>query len=103
MKVKLTRRLGQNKPGTVLDLTTPEAEFLVYRGHAEPVEEHGKTSGTRATTTAQSDDEQDDDLDSLTLSELKDRATEAGVATYGTKAEIADRIRTAPTVTDSND
>ena len=41
------------------------------------------------------DDVEPDDLDRLTRTELIDIAKALGVATYGTKAEIADRIRVA--------
>lgn len=57
MKVKLLARKGANKPGTVLDLSTTSAEFLIRTGYAEAAgedkepktEEPKKASG--ATTT----------------------------------------------------
>lgn len=57
MKVKLLARKGANKAGTVLDLSTTSAEFLVRTGYAEAVgeEPEGKTEEPKkasgATTT----------------------------------------------------
>jgi len=43
MKVKLLARKGANKAGTVLDLSTPSAEFLIRNGYAEAAGEGKET------------------------------------------------------------
>ena len=37
MRVRITRRIGQNASGTELDLTDAEAQWLTDRGYAEGV------------------------------------------------------------------
>lgn len=83
MKVKLNRRLGQNKAGTVLDLTQQEAEWLVTQRHGELVDD------------SKQDSPEEDDLSSVKLADLKAKAESMGVASYGTKREIAERIAAA--------
>jgi hypothetical protein len=55
MRVTVTRRTGQNEPGTTLDLTRTEAEWLVHRGYAD------MTSDDSDTTRDDTRDDHDDD------------------------------------------
>ena len=106
MKVQLTRRLGQNKAGSIIDRTHQEAQQLIQQGYGIHVDEPSPTVQPSSDEDTEADDQRldgdetkvnEDDLDTLSLADLKERATQAGVATYGTKAEIAERIRTALT------
>jgi hypothetical protein len=88
VKVKINRRLGQNKSGTVLDLSTDEAQWLVGRRLATHVPDP-----VGAPVPDETDDEADSDpLPNATLAELKAKADELGVASYGSKAHIMERI-----------
>ncbi|MBB1153499.1 SAP domain-containing protein [Amycolatopsis dendrobii] len=86
MRVTYTHRLGQNSKGTTRELTDTEAAWLIERGHARPAD--------TATDTPAADTAPDDTPapDAATLAELKARAEACGLPTYGTKAQLADRI-----------
>jgi hypothetical protein len=89
VRVKINRRLGQNKSGTVLDLSTDEAEWLIRRKLGEHVPDPVRAAVVDETD----DDEADDDpLPSATHAELKAKAEQLGIPSYGTKAQIQERI-----------
>ena len=95
MKVTLIRRLGQHKAGDTIDRTAPEAEQLIRQGYASHVAEPEQADAVDVDSSSADQQGGHDDLDDLTLAELKDIAAREHVASYGTKAEIAARIRTA--------
>jgi hypothetical protein len=89
VRVKINRRLGQNKSGTVLDLTIGEAEWLVGRRLATHVPDLARAPVADET-------EADDDLLlNATHAELKAKAEQLGIPSYGTKAQIQERITKA--------
>lgn len=94
MRIKLTSRLGQNQPGSIIDVTKTEADWLFLNGHARPADEHQAEPQDEPAEddTADSDS---DDLTGLTLAELKTKAEELGLPTYGNKAQLAGRIAEA--------
>lgn len=85
MKVKLLRRLGQNKAGAVVEYTDGEAEWLIDRELAE--EAKGSAKSSEEPKTPESDPDKEP-----TLAELKEQAEKLGLATYGSKAQIQERI-----------
>lgn len=105
MKIKLRTRLGQNPAGAVIDTSDSEAQWLVVHGKAlwMPVQDAETADAETADAEPYSEDEPQpaasevtNDADEpervVTLAELKTRAQELGVATYGTKAQIMERI-----------
>jgi hypothetical protein len=96
MRIQLTRRLGQNKAGTVLDLTAPEVDVLVRGSHGIRLED--LKPGDDTPPSDEQDSGQDDDTDSLStlkLADLKARAEQLDLPTYGTKAQLLERIEQA--------
>jgi hypothetical protein len=49
MRVKLSKRLGQNGAGSVIDVTDSESAWLIKRGYAERVELTGRNGGRKTT------------------------------------------------------
>lgn len=65
MRVKLSKQLGEKEPGTVLDVSNSEAEWLVRN-------RYGTSEGDRQTSDKDAD--QSDDVDS----EAEDKSTAKG-------------------------
>lgn len=80
MRVQLTRRLGQNPPRKVIEVSPVEAEWLIDRGHATEAPQERRREPEQAPR------------DSRSLSELRERAAELGVSTSGSKADVAARV-----------
>lgn len=100
-RVRYTRRLGQHQPGTVRDLRGSEALWLVQRGYAtyeqqpapQPAQQAESGDGdTGAQSTQTQDKAEQDDSKTATLADLKAQAEELKLPTYGTKAQLMDRI-----------
>lgn len=47
MRVKLTRRLGQNQAGTTLDTSDKQARWLMDRGYATSTEQPSRQAQSR--------------------------------------------------------
>jgi hypothetical protein len=115
VKIRLIRPAAQHTAGTVLDRRPSEASVLVRSGVAEYVVEQqqadtdqadtsdtadtpevdsNSTEGSVDTVTSTGRPNEQSDLDGWSLAELRARATDLGLPTYGTKAQLADRIRT---------
>lgn len=118
MLVKLLRRIGQHPKGREVDYDTTTAHSLINRGIATPVErpvddsegdndnpnvepESGAELDGQADDTDDVDDDSpvDDDsegdndqADGDTLAGLKAKADELKLPTYGTKAQLRERI-----------
>lgn len=83
MKVQLTKRLGQNHPGSVIELTDIQAEHLVRRGAAVHIEQsHERVEIPREDETEHVE----------TLDELRERARNLGLKTGGNARQIRARI-----------
>jgi hypothetical protein len=103
-RVRYTRRLGQHQPGSVRDLTGSGALWLVQRGYAtyeqqpapqpaHQTQDQGDDTDAQSTQT-QAGMEQDDGK-TVTLADLKAQAEGLKLPTYGTKAQLMDRIEQA--------
>ena len=111
MRVRLLKNLAQRRAGQIVDYRQSEAEWLIFRGAAEPVataadyvaaaaEVETEESVSWDSGLEDSDVSEDgaqkapepEDLEGLTLAELQARATALGLPTYGRKAQIAARI-----------
>jgi hypothetical protein len=108
VRVRLLHPLGQHHVGALVDYRPSEAGYLVRSGNAEYADESAQEAGsepasdameTVGTSTA---DDGPSQSDGPSGAELKTRATELGVATYGTKAQLAERIAEAETKLSSN-
>jgi hypothetical protein len=121
VKIRLIRPAAQHTAGTVLDRRPSEASALVRSGVAEYVVEEQPADTEQADSGHASDpddtpevhtDSTDDsvvtvtttggpieqtDLDGWSLAELRARATDLGLPTYGTKAQLAERIMKSDT------
>lgn len=85
MRVRLTRRLGQNPEGTVIERGDSEAHWLMNQGHAtpEPGQPHHEVHEVHKDTA---------DNAAPTLKELQAQAAGLELKTYGTKQQVAARI-----------
>ena len=110
MRVRLLKNLAQRRAGQIVDYRQSEAEWLIFRGAAEPVATAADYAAaaaeveTEAVSWDSGHEESDvpedgaqkspepEDLEGLTLAELQARATALGLPTYGRKAQIAARI-----------
>jgi hypothetical protein len=84
MRLRLTRRLGQNPEGSVIERGDSEGNWLVGQGHAVPEPERSE-SVPSSEATAGNDE-------GPSLKELQARATGLGLKTYGSKQQLAARI-----------
>ena len=84
MRVKLTRGNRRRE----VELTDIEAQWLIDHGYAE------KAASKRSKDASEPSEGGDEDaLDNASLNDLQAIAEEQGLATYGTKAQLKDRIR----------
>jgi hypothetical protein len=102
MRVRLLHPLGQHHVGALVDYRPSEAGYLVRSGNAEYADEPAaQAAGSEPASDAVETTDSVAAVDGSSQSEgpsgaeLKARATELGVATYGTKAQIAERITEA--------
>ncbi|MGZ3140811.1 hypothetical protein ACVDFE_02160 [Lentzea chajnantorensis] len=101
-QVRYSHRMGQNPTGSIRLLGDSEADWLVTHGHAEytgadpddeqPVEPVEQPPAARTEQT-------DTPTSGPTLAELQARAKQLQLPTYGTKAQLADRIEQAEQTT----
>jgi hypothetical protein len=89
MHVKLIRRLGQNRPGTIIDVTADEVVWLVARGLGENI---GQDDDDPGDGDQDDDDPGEENAAGWSLAELRAQADMRGLPSYGTKAAIAERI-----------
>lgn len=80
MRVTLTKRLGQNKPGTVIDTTITQARWMYERGVATAAGDAEQERGDQAATA-----EQPADADAAPPGG-EDSTSEAPKATRGRRA-----------------
>ena len=108
MRVRLLKSLAQRRAGQIVDYRQSEAEWLIFRGAAEPVatvadyvaaaaevEPEEAVSGHEESDVPEDGAQKSpepEDLEGLTLAELQARATALGLPTYGRKAQLAARI-----------
>jgi hypothetical protein len=92
MRIRLLTRLGQNKPGSLIDTTDTEADWLITNGKAEAVDDDSQQQDTSRTAGSEQQDEPLDP-DAVNKDDLKAQAEALGLPTSGTKAQLADRIQ----------
>ncbi|MFC6090863.1 SAP domain-containing protein [Saccharothrix lopnurensis] len=91
-QVKLLRRMGQNPAGSIRTYRDSEAEWLVNSGHAEYVGSVTHREPEPPAHTAPEEQGDDQRPPAPDLATLKAQAGALGLPTYGTKAQLADRI-----------
>lgn len=85
-------------PGETVDVSADEAQTLGRLGLAEVTKAPAAQPAAEEaaeTVEAPADEptEQPDDFDSMKIAELREVATERGLSTEGTKADLRDRLR----------
>lgn len=101
MRIQLTRRLGQNEAGTVLECGTSNAVWLIQQGHANQlpdlVEQPAVPEPADHEPEAPEEPDEHDTVDELprNLAGLQGLAASLGVPTYGSKAQLRERIKAA--------
>src|SRR5690606_137485 len=106
MRVRLWKRLGNNAAGSVVVYPESTALWLIQRDCGEPADVEPEAyvaaavedtpapepAGDQFTTDTKKEPEPAA-LEDMSLKQLQARATELGLPTYGTKAQLTERIR----------
>lgn len=92
-QVRLLRRMGQNPAGSVRLYSDTEAAWLVNGGYGVYVGSGDTEQPAPVAAPAETEQQGDDQRPAApNLAELKAEAEKLGLPTYGTKAQLADRI-----------
>lgn len=97
-QVRYLRRMGQNPVGSVRLMSEAEGDWLVHNGHAEFVGgevEHAEPAAPAEQPAPAGAEQADVKPPAPTLAQLQAQAAGLKLPTYGSKAQLADRIEQA--------